>query len=358
MRIVLVAIAVIWAPPAAAHLSRPTNREPEPLQYDLEDTVLSFSRTGGRFQIHYVVAGRNGIGAENLDGNATIDRVERIAEAYEEALAVFTSTLAFDPPPADADEFLDVYVLDTGPVAGGPLIEQCPAETPLSCESFILHPISTEDDLLFAKRAVFRAIVYGYRSFYDFAFEVGTAWWAAGDDSFATEYLGATDRTLGDATVVPDGGISALLFHLDDPALVRELWIDIADSRATPDWKELLDRRLGERGSSLGDEYATFAVSLADRVPIAEAPGELELAPLSARYFAVDTELEGEGLTQAIAGDVLVVVNPTLDPIVGTTRGCICSGGEGSPWVLLGLGAFALVLGIQRKGAKTQRRKG
>ena len=159
--------------PAAAHLSRPTNREPEPLQYELDDNVLSFAAAGSRFMIHYVIDGKNGVGRENNDGDAVVDRVERIALAYDRALATFTSTLGFEPPPSDGDEWVDVYLLDSGAIPGGRLIESCPADRPTSCWSFIIHPIAEDDDEQLAARSLFRAILSGYRTYYDPPLEAG-----------------------------------------------------------------------------------------------------------------------------------------------------------------------------------------
>src|SRR5687767_11612869 len=157
MRWLAIAIA-ISSQPAWAHLSRPTNREPEPLQYDPEDNVLSFAPAGSPIQIHYAIDGRNGVGSENLDGNAVVDRVERISDLYLDALAYFTGTLGYDPPPSDGDEWFDVYVLDTGEIPGGRLIESCPAGRPHQCWSFIVHPVAATDDEAIARRSLFRAI--------------------------------------------------------------------------------------------------------------------------------------------------------------------------------------------------------
>jgi hypothetical protein len=158
----LSAIALTWTVSAEAHLSRPTLVDPEPLHFDPEDRVLTYSSPGGRFQIFYVIDGRNGVGSEHTDGDAIVDRIERMADAYDEAYATFTSTLGFAPPPSDeqaipengGDDRIDVYVLDTGEVAGGRLIEGCPGDIIKACWSFIVHPIAGTDDRLFASSFV------------------------------------------------------------------------------------------------------------------------------------------------------------------------------------------------------------
>src|SRR5687767_12245909 len=223
---------------ALAHLSRPTNMEPEPLQYDPGDIVRSAPSPSGNVQVHYVEEGRH---------RADIARVQSIAIAYDEAWRTFTSTLGFAPPLSDGDPSLDVYVLETEMIPGGLLIEGCPIDTPSSCWGFIVHPVTETDDALFAKRALFRAILARYRTYADRPLEVGTASWAAEDETLFGAYLAMPERALGDGFGSEDGGTALFVRFLADrygKELVRELWEAIAAAVTTPDWRELLDALL------------------------------------------------------------------------------------------------------------------
>ncbi len=382
-RAVLIALAVSWAPPALAHLSRPENRDPEPLQYDLEDRVLVYPTPGGRVLVHYVIEGRNGVGLENLDGDAVVDRVERIGAAYDRALEVFTATVGFEAPRSDEDQIpqnggddrIDVYVLDVDPTPGGILVEGCAPERAPSCWGFILHPVHTTDDERFAQRELFRLILAGYYAYFDRPLELGTASWAAGDPSALAAYLTAPERTLGELDgPAGDGGVGPFLIHLAqrrgrDP--IRALWREIAAAPARPDWRLLLDEVLNRQGGSLDEEFTSFALDNADRGARLDALGDElpELAPLSARYFRIDrgtvtpTPADLGPLRISRVDTLLTVINPSLSTI-GASRlengegGCTCaSGPRAGPFRALALGLLLLVRGAPTRSRSGARRR-
>jgi hypothetical protein len=365
----LSALALTWTVTAEAHLSRPTLVDPEPLHFDAEDRVLTHSSPGGRFQVFYVIDGRNGVGSVNSDGDAIVDRIERMAEAYDEAYATFTSTLGFAPPPSDeqaipengGDDRIDVYVLDTGDVAGGRLIEGCPGDIIKACWSFIVHPIASTDDRLFARRALFNVILAGYRPYYAVPLEIGSSAWAAGDEIYFGQH--PTELALGDPKVALDGGTSAFLGFLSDrhgSAPILALWTQVAAEEPPPDWKPALDALLQLDGGSLADEFVDFSIAMNGRIdPVPEAPPVFEA--LSARYYSGPVHVGGADRLRVEVGDaVTVVVNGSLDPIQPTelceadpeaggcaSRGCECAAPSSSPSLIL----FALLLFSARRGA-------
>lgn len=264
--------------------------------YDTDAAVVSHPSPGGGFRVHYTTSpdSAHAVPADDVDGDGVPDRVEAIADTFDEAAAFFAGR-GWRAPVDDADRGpcdggdarFDVYVLELGRANGlFTKDEGCEGPGPRPCSGFIRldrdldaggFPSFEAGLRTVASHELFHAIQSAYDAFQDAVGEEGSAVWASErfdptlDDfeRFVPGYLATPDRSLDDADgtaglIDPFAYGAALFFrHVEEawgPDAVRETWEALPDfDGAAPPWPLGLDAALARRGGSLEEAFHAFA---------------------------------------------------------------------------------------------------
>lgn len=308
--------------------------------FDADARAEQHDSDGGFFRVHYARQGTHAVPARDADADGVPDFVNTVAADFDAVLAFYTE-LGYHEPTSDADlpgenggdGRFDVYLRDF-PNAGadGQFVpdDACAAE---GCSGYMM----LENDFvgrgydsidlairLVASHELFHAVQQTYASDLDGWLSEGTAVWAseafdaeAGDlERQAPTYLARPQSSLATSPPGTDpiryGG--GLFFEFIDEHAERqvllEMWERLADAGT---WPLALDAALRQHDRTLAQEFGSFVewnLFTAERADPerAYAQGELlpavneravdwgyrddavRVLPLSARYYAVDTD--------------------------------------------------------------------
>jgi hypothetical protein len=155
----------------------------------LPDSFISETK---RFIIHYTTAGKDAVSAEDLNGNAVPDRVEKIALAFERSYAVEIELLNYNLPPSfeEGTKPYQIYITDLSVNYAITVVEN--RDSTVSAQKHVLSYILFDNDFegpgyhlqgdaaikVIAAHEFFHAIQLGYvfRQSDAFFFELSAVW--------------------------------------------------------------------------------------------------------------------------------------------------------------------------------------
>ncbi|MDI1447531.1 MXAN_6640 family putative metalloprotease [Polyangium sp. 6x1] len=281
--------------PSFAPLDRP-DTPGNGLQFNFEpgDVVETFGSPGGKFLIHYTLAGTNAVPTADADGSGAPDFVEQVASVYDEVLGHYEA-MGFRPPQSDegqpdngGDGRFDVYLVDFAGIGDGVYqTDTCGLDKPGQCTGYMVqendykgygYPSTLVANRILGSHEFFHAVQAAYDRDQGSIFNEGTAVWAteAFDptlpdfEAFIDGYLDNTDRSLDvplPGPVDPFSYGSAIFFQFLEErygdgtvrALVEKTE-DGVDGVADPVWFDVLDPTLtAAAGASFPEAFADFA---------------------------------------------------------------------------------------------------
>jgi hypothetical protein len=259
----------------------------EPPYFQAGDRIEQHDSRAGFFRVHYTRNGRHAVPPDDLDGDRTPDYVTRVADDFDRVLE-FYKELGYREPVRDGsvpaehggDDRFDVYLLDFPNAGADGQFKRdtgCAAEP---CGGYML----LENDFrgkgytslelairLVSSHELFHAVQLAYSTEITGWLSEGTAVWAseafdpdAGDvERQAKPYFERPESSLaedptGIDPIIYAGGVFFQLLdeHAGRDVLRRmfEILSDTGDS-----WPSALDAALREHGSSIAEQFSTFA---------------------------------------------------------------------------------------------------
>lgn len=283
-----------WDAPSYAPLDRP-DTPGNGLQFNFEpgDVVETFGSAGGKFLVHFTLAGPNAVPAADADGSGVPDFVEQVASVYDEVLGHYEA-LGFRPPRSDegmpdngGDGRFDVYLVDFAGIGDGVYqTDTCGPEKPSQCTGYMVqendykgygYPSTLVANRILGSHELFHAVQAAYDHDQGSIFNEGTAVWATESfdptlpdfEAFIDGYLDNADRSLDvplPGPVDPFSYGSAIFFqfleerHGDGTVrTLLEKTEDGAGGVADPNWFDELDPTLAAAGASFPEAFVEFA---------------------------------------------------------------------------------------------------
>ncbi|MFO0760739.1 MAG: MXAN_6640 family putative metalloprotease [Byssovorax sp.] len=209
-------------PPLAAPLVRPDTPGNNLLfHFDPADTVVTYPSKGGRFLVHYTLAGKNGVPINDADASGVPDFVEQVGDVYEEVLTRYHDELGFRAPVGDeniadngGDGKFDVYLVDfAGKGDGNFQSDTCTAQNQQICAGYMIqendykgygYPSTLVANRILGSHEFFHAVQAAYDNGQGSVMAEGSAVWATEtfdsslDDFelFTPGYMDNPDRSL------------------------------------------------------------------------------------------------------------------------------------------------------------------
>ncbi|WP_170229815.1 MXAN_6640 family putative metalloprotease [Polyangium fumosum] len=281
--------------PALAPLDRP-DTPGNGLQFNFEpgDVVETFGSPGGKFLVHFTLAGPHAVPLADADGSGAPDFVEQVASVYDEVLGHYEG-MGFRPPRSDeglpdngGDGRFDVYLVDFAGIGDGTYqTDTCGPDKPDQCTGYMVqendykgysYPSTLVANRILGSHEFFHAVQAAYDHGQGSVFNEGTAVWATESfdptlpdfEAFIDGYLDNVDRSLDvplPGPVDPFSYGSAIFFQFLEERYgdgtirtLLEKTEDGADDVADPNWLDVLDPTLAAAdGASFPAAFVEFA---------------------------------------------------------------------------------------------------
>jgi len=246
---------------------------------------LSYISADGRFKIHYTTGGADAVPSQDGNANSVPDFVEDVAAAFERSYDLQTNDLRYRQPPSDmgqdGNEY-DVYIENLGTQFYG--FTQAENEVTSTPNSDLTTYIVIDNDfqnghftrgvngaLVTAAHEFFHAIQFGYRTLATgeeaFYYELCSVWMEDIVYDAINDYLQYLPAFFSRRDVPFNRSVSsnfgeALWYHFlvkkyDDRTIILRTWQLMETDELAID---AVDLALQEKGSSLAQEFAEFAI--------------------------------------------------------------------------------------------------